>query len=504
VEHLQEASLTPASLRRRLLTEPRRPAVIRASPHAHWYVVGTVCIGAFMGQLDASIVTLALPRLTRELHASVGAVEWVALTYLLVLVATVATVGRLADAVGRKLLYVYGFAVFTGGSVLCGLAPTLVVLIAARALQAVGAAMLQANSVALITEAMPPRLLGRGIGVQGTAQALGLALGPAIGGALLALGGWRLIFLVNLPAGAIGLALGWFLLPRSRSRRALGQSDRLGAVLLAVAVAGPLLYLSLAGRAGYTTPALLAALAAGVVAAIAFVRRERRMAEPLIDLAILRRPALSVGLSSGLVSYLVLFGTLFVVPYYLSAEHVNAALIGLQLAVLPVAIGISAPFAGRLLDRLGARSLTAGGLLLTGAGLLEIAFRHGTIGLLVGLAVAGLGLGAFTPANNATIMAASPKGHTGVVGGVLNMTRGVGTALGVALASALYIAASSASSASASPSAAASGLTVALAALGSTALAVGVALLLAPGAAGADEREPSGGDRREVAALREF
>jgi len=470
--------------------------MVRASPRAHWYVVGTVCVGAFMGQLDASIVTLALPRLSRALHASVGAVEWVALTYLLVLVATVTTVGRVADAVGRKLLYVYGFAVFTAGSVLCGLAPTLAVLIAARALQAVGAAMLQANSVALITEAMPSRLLGRGIGVQGTAQALGLALGPAIGGALLALGGWRLIFLVNLPAGAIGLALGWFLLPRSRSRRALGQGDRLGAVLLALAVAGPLLYLSLAGRAGYVNSHLLAVLAAGVLAAIAFVRRELRVAEPLIDLSTLRQPALSVGLSSGLVSYLVLFGTLFVVPYYLSAEHVNVALVGLQLAVLPVAIGIAAPITGRLLDRIGARPLTAGGLLMTGVGLLEIALRHGTSGLLVGLAVAGLGLGAFIPANNATIMSASPKGHTGVVGGVLNMTRGVGTALGVALASALYITASGASNTSASPAAAGNGLTVALAALGSTALAVGLVLLLAPGGAGEATREPSGEKRR--------
>ena len=185
----------------------------------------TVCIGAFMGQLDASIVTVALPRLGRDLHASVGLVEWVALAYLLVLVATVATVGRIADAVGRKLLYVYGFGVFTAGSVLCGLAPTLAVVIAARALQAVGAAMLQANSVALIAEAVPRRLLGRAVGVQGTAQALGLALGPAVGGALLAIGGWRLIFFVNLPAGVIGLALGWFLLPRSRTRRAVGDRD---------------------------------------------------------------------------------------------------------------------------------------------------------------------------------------------------------------------------------------------------------------------------------------
>jgi len=501
VESLFGERWSPETLRRQLLTEPRRPAVIRASPSAHWYVVGTVCIGAFMGQLDASIVTLALPRLSRELHASVGAVEWVALTYLLVLVASVATVGRLADAVGRKLLYVYGFAVFTAGSGLCGLAPTLAVLIAARAIQAVGAAMLQANSVALITEAMPPRLLGRGIGVQGTAQALGLALGPAIGGVLLALGGWRLIFLVNLPTGAIGIALGWFLLPRSRSRRPVSHSDRLGAVLLAFAAAGPLLYLSLAARAGYTSPRLLAALAAGVLAAIAFVRRELRVADPLIDLSILRRPALSVGLTSGLVSYLVLFGTLFVVPYYLSAQHVNASLVGLQLAVLPVAIGISAPIAGRVVNRIGARPLTAGGLLLTGVGLLEIAFRQGAIGLLVGLAVAGLGLGAFTPANNATIMSASPKGHTGVIGGVLNMTRGVGTALGIALASALYIAASGSNSATASTTAAASGLTLALAALGGTALAVGLALLLAPDTPREATRDSSDERRRTARAV---
>ena len=364
VNVLGEAGASLDSLRRYLLTEPRRLAVVRASPRAHWYALGTVCVGAFMGQLDASIVTLALPRLGRELHASVGAVEWVALTYLLVLVATVATVGRFADAVGRKLLYVYGFGVFTVGSVLCGLAPTLAVLIAARALQAVGAAMLQANSVALITEAMPPRLLARGLGVQGTAQALGLALGPVVGGALLALGGWRLIFLVNLPAGAIGLILGWFVLPRSRSRRALVQSDCLGPVLLAIAAVGPLLYLSLAGHEGYGDPPLLAALAGGVAAAVGFARHERRAPEPLIDLSILRRRALSVGLSSGLVSYLVLFGALFVIPYYLSAQHLGAALIGLELAVLPMAIGIAAPIAGRLLDHTGARPLTAGGLLL--------------------------------------------------------------------------------------------------------------------------------------------
>ena len=494
VTRLVDSQPTFGSVGQWFLREPRRPAAVRESSRAHWYVVGTVCIGAFMGQLDASIVTLALPTMGRHLHASVGAVEWVALAYLLVLVATVATVGRIADAVGRKLLYVYGFGVFTAGSVLCGLAPTLPVLIAARVLQAVGAAMLQANSVALITEAMPRELLGRGIGVQGAAQALGLALGPAVGGLLLSVAGWRLIFLVNLPAGVIGIALGWFLLPRSRSRRALVTADRPGALLLAVAAAGPLVYLSLASRAGYASVVLLACLGAGVLAAVAFVRREGRLVAPLIDLSIVRRPALAVGLSSGLVSYLALFGILFAVPYYLSAAHDSDAWIGLQLAVLPVAIGVTAPIAGRLIDRVGERTLTAGGLLLAAAGILEIAAQHGTAGLLAGLALAGVGLGAFTPANNAAIMSASPPGHTGVVSGVLNMTRGLGTALGVALTGALFTAVVGvigANVARASVAAAGHGLTVALGVLGVLALVTGSALLLRAPAQGEGAAAPA-------------
>jgi EmrB/QacA subfamily drug resistance transporter len=459
------------------------------SPRAPWYVVGTVCIGAFMGQLDASIVTLALPRLASDLHAPTGAVEWVALSYLLVLVATVAIVGRIADAIGRKLLYVYGFAVFTAGSVVCGLAPSLAVLIGARVFQAIGAAMLQANSVALITEAMPRPLLGKGIGVQGAAQALGLALGPAIGGLLLALGGWRLIFLVNLPAGVIGLALGWFLLPRSRSRRAIESADRLGAGMLAVAAAGPLVYLSLANRLGYGDPWLLVALAAGVLAAVGFVRRERRIEAPLIDLSVFRRPALANGLSAGLVSYLVLFGTLFVVPYYLlSAEHISAALVGLQLSAMPIAIAIAAPIAGRLVNRVSNRLLTGGGLSLAAAGFIVIALRHTTAGLIIGLALAGVGLGIFTPANNAGIMAASPSGHTGTVGGVLNMTRGLGTALGVALTTALYTAAAGTSAVTD----ATRGLTVALVALALLAAATGLMQLVAKTPVGA---APDSADR---------
>ena len=191
-------------------------------------------------------------------------------------------------------------------------------------------------------------------------------------------------------------------------------------------------------------------------------------------MSILRRPALASGLAGGLISYLLLFGTLYAVPYYLSARHVPAASIGVQLAVLPVALGIAAPIGGRLLGRLGAAPLTIGGLSVAAMGTFLIVLWHGTAGLLTGLTLIGLGLGAFIPADNATIMWASPFGHSGVVSGILNMTRGMGTALGVAVAGAVYTAV-------APGDGAAHGLAVTLAVLGVLALATSQALRLGTG-----------------------
>jgi EmrB/QacA subfamily drug resistance transporter len=431
-----------------------------------------------MGQLDASIVTLALPRLGQDLHASIGAVQWVLLVYLLVLMCTLTAVGHLADMIGRKLLYVYGFGVFTAGSTLCGLAPSLWWLIGARILQGIGAAMLQANSVALIRDALPEQLLGRGIGIQGTAQALGLAMGPAVGGALLALGGWRLLFFVNVPAGAIGMALGWFLLPRTRNKRQRERFDGPGAIWLALTAGGLMLVLSLARQLGPTSPALDAMLIVTVASAGGFVRRERRARVPLVELPLFCRRALSIGLSSGLVSYFVMFGTLFVVPYYLAARHLGSTRSGLELAALPIALAIVAPFAGRMMDRAGSRALTVSGMLVTGVGLIELALRHDGPGRMVGLTIAGVGLGVFTPANNAAIMASAPRKRAGVVSGVLNMTRGLGTALGVAVTSLIYTSAASLSGPGqrSSEAAASHGMTIALFVLAAAAFLNGVTL----------------------------
>lgn len=422
----------PVSLLQLLTTEPPRPDAIRRQPRAYWLVVATVCVGAFMGQLDASIVSLALPTLQRDFHATLGLVEWVSLSYLLLLVGTVVAVGRFADMVGRKLLYTYGFLVFTVASAACAFAPSLPALIGFRAVQAIGAAMLQANSVALITLAMPRGKLARGIGVQGAAQALGLALGPTVGGLLVAAGGWRLVFLVNVPAGVVGTVLGWLLLPRSRNLPGRSPFDWIGLALFVPAVCALLLALSFG--------AFAVGLPIAAVFAAAFVWREMTAPNPLMPLGFFRRAAFSGGLLSGLISYLVLFGVLFVTPFYLEHAHgMPADRAGLELAILPFAIGVMAPVAGRMSERWGTVLPTVGGMVTVAAGLGVAALAHAmTPWLLVGLLLAGLGIGAFTPANNASIMAAAPPGHAGVAGGVLNMTRGIGTALGVAVAGALY------------------------------------------------------------------
>jgi EmrB/QacA subfamily drug resistance transporter len=419
----------------RLVVEPRRPAAIRDRPNAYWLAVAAVCIGAFMGQLDASIVTVALPTLQRTFHASVGAVTWVGLSYLLVLVATVAAVGRFADMWGRKLLYVYGFGVFIIGSALCGVAPSLGALIGFRALQAVGAALLQANSVAIIVLAVPRRSLGKAIGIQGAAQAIGLALGPTVGGFLLAVGGWRLIFLVNVPFGLLGMVAGLLVVPRSRHLQERVPFDWAGLALFFPAVVALFSALSLGNTKGWTSPAILGLVAAGTALGAVFVLRERRCADPMLDLALFRRSRFSAGIASGLLSYLVMFGVLFLVPFYFERGlGIGTGTAGLELMVMPLALGLVAPVAGRLADRVGARPLTVGGMAVVAGGLAGLGIlRPPTAGFLAVLAVIGLGLGLFTPPNNAAIMGAVPEQQSGLASGVLNMTRGMGTSLGLAL-----------------------------------------------------------------------
>ena len=432
-----------------LLREPARPAVIREHPLAPWFAVAAVCFGAFMGQLDASVVTVAFPALQRQFGAGLASVQWVSLAYLLVLTALLVPAGRWSDRAGRKLMYLYGFVLFAGASAACGFAPSLGALIALRVVQAAGAALLQANSVALVVTSVPARTRRAALGVQAAAQAVGLASGPVIGGLLVATAGWRWVFFLNVPVGVLAVVAGVYLLPRTRgpAGQLLGTqppagrlpsarrgTDPGGTILLATAATAGMLAIS--ALSGLGAPAWVAAVFA-VVAALsgaALLRHERRVAAPLLDLRAMAAAGTGAALLGALCAYLVLFGPLVLFPQVVSAQGGSAESAGLLLTALPAGFGLAAACADKLLPAGWSnrrRCLLGGAVVAVSAAALAVPAPHAVTVVLLGLL--GIGLGVYTPANNAEIMAAVPAGDAAAAGGMVNMTRGTGTALGVAV-----------------------------------------------------------------------
>jgi MFS family permease len=423
-----------------LLREPARPTAIREHPLAPWFAVATVCFGAFMGQLDASVVTVAFPALQRQFGAGLAATQWVSLAYLLVLTALLVPAGRWSDRAGRKLLYLYGFVVFSAASAACGFAPSLVVLIALRVVQAAGAALLQANSVALVVTSVPARTRRPALGIQAAAQAVGLACGPVVGGVLVATAGWRWVFLINVPVGLLAVVAGWYLLPRTRRSGDPGVGPRGGDLggmgLLAVSTSAGLLAISSLSGLGLPAWAVATSVAVAATAGAALVRHSRRAAAPLLDLRALAAAGTGPALAGALCAYLVLFGPLVLFPQVIAARGGSPASAGLLLTALPAGFGLAAVAADRLIPARWAnrRRCVLGGALAAGcAAALAVPAPDAVSVVLLGLL--GVGLGIYTPANNAEIMASVPARDAAAAGGMVNMTRGIGTALGVAVVS---------------------------------------------------------------------
>jgi len=398
-----------------------------------------------MGQLDASIAQLVIPDLERAFSASVVAVGWVALAYLLTLAALLPVFGRLADVFGRARLYTIGFAIFIVGSAACGFAPSLGALVAARVLQAAGAALLQANSVAIVVSAAGSVRRGKAIGIQATAQAAGLSVGPALGGFLIHVLGWRWVFWINVPAGLVGIALALAFLPRGERAHGHGEPfDWVGAITLGPALTALLLALSFGFGWGIASPRTLGTLAVAAVLLVVFVERERRFAYPLVSLRLFADRTFATGNIAGFFSYAVLFGTFFVVPFALERGYGESPLgAGLRLSLVPLALALVAPFAGGLSDRFGSKPLALAGALATMGALVlaTLAFRSPESSLVratIALAVLGAGQGLFTAPNTSAIMARATPATIGAAGGILNVMRSLGTSFGIAAASAAF------------------------------------------------------------------
>jgi EmrB/QacA subfamily drug resistance transporter len=423
--------------------EPPPARSLARLPYYRWLVVGAVCIGAFMGQVDSSIAQLVLPQLEYEFGARLSVVSWVAVAYLVTMAGFLPIFGRLADIVGRKLLYTGGFLLFVLGSGLCGFAPTLPSLIAFRVIQAIGAALLASNSVAIVVTAAGPDRRGRALGVQAAAQAVGLSVGPVIGGLVLATLGWRWVFWINVPFGIIASIIGWFVIPPTTGLADETGFDWKGALLLLPALTAFVAVISEAHVWGITSPALLGGLLVASLFMVFFVRSERGGEAPLVDFSLFRSSAFSAGNAAGLMSYAMLFGLFFLMPFILiRVYHDNVLAAGLGLAIVPVTLGLVAPVSGALSDRLGAHLLTLLGLLVCAVGLILLYFiMDGTPAslpaVMVALAVFGGGQGLFASPNNNSIMAAAPAHVTGGAGGLMNVVRSIGMSVGIAAASAL-------------------------------------------------------------------
>jgi EmrB/QacA subfamily drug resistance transporter len=421
--------------------EPPPAAGLARLSYYRWLIVGVVSIGAFMGQVDASIAQLLLPSLERAFGTTLSAVSWVAVAYLLAMAALMPIFGRLADLLGHKLLYTAGFVVFVVGSALCGLAPGLPVLIGARVLQAIGGALLSANSVAIVVAAAGPEERGRAVGIQAAAQAVGLCLGPVIGGILLSTLGWQWVFWINVPFGIAGAVAAWLILPQTARLAADTRFDLKGALLLGPMLTAFMIVLNEGQAWGAASPALIAAAVVGVALLVALIRTETRSQSPLLDPRLLESPAFALANAGSLMSYALLFGVMLLMPFVFERAYLDDPLAaGLRLSIIPIAISLLAPVSGILYDRLGARVPTLAGMAVCiGAlALLYAALResHDSLpAVMIALAVFGVGQGLFTAANNTAIMAAAPEDLSGEAGGLLNVTRAFGISLGIAGAS---------------------------------------------------------------------
>ena len=413
-----------------------------ASPTNKWVVFAIVAIGVFMSTLDSSIVNISLPTIATYFHVPLsGAVEWVVIAYLVVIAATLLTIGRLADMTGRKTIWAAGLAIFTTGSALCGASPSLGFLIAARAFQSIGGSLLFAVSAAMLTGAFPGNERGRVLGLNALTVALGISVGPTLGGIITQFLTWRWIFYVNVPLGIIGFIATLRLL-HDPKRGAHGRFDPTGAALLRVGLAAITLGLSFGQEWGWTSPGLLATLAIGVIALVALVVVEQRVNSPSVPLSLLKNRVFASANLSLILSFLALFAVSFMMPFYLEQLR-NFSLIesGLLLTPLPLTIAVIAPFSGRLADRIGTRWLAATGLAIACIGLVFISLLQAdssVFDIVWRLVVTGLGQALFQSPNNSALMGSAPRNEQGVASGFLATGRVIGQSTSVALAGAVF------------------------------------------------------------------
>ena len=410
------------------------------------WALASLSLSMLLSALGTSIANVGLPTLAQVFEASFQQVQWIVLAYLLAITTLIVSVGRLGDLTGRRRLLLGGIGVFTLASALCGLAPTLGLLIGARVLQGLGAAIMMALTMAFVSETVSKERTGSAMGLLGTMSAIGTAMGPSLGGLMIGGFGWRAMFLMMLPLGLVTLLLAYRYLPADqRKADTVGSGfDPLGSLLLGLTLGAYALAMTL-GR-GHFGPLNIALLLVTCVGVGLFIRVEARVAAPLIRLGMFRDPQLSASLAMSLLVTTVMMATLVVGPFYLArALGLDAVGVGLVLSVGPLVAALAGVPAGRMADRFGARRMTFAGLIALGLGcftLSALPTTFGIAGYLAPMVIITLGYAVFQTANNTVVMSNVAPDRRGLVSALLNLSRNLGLITGASVLGAVFALAS--------------------------------------------------------------
>ena len=402
--------------------------------HKQWVTLN-ISIGVYMSTLDASIVNISLPTIVRSLNTDVTAVAWVAMSYLIVITGCLLLMGRLSDLFGQRRIYLLGFLTFTTGSALCSFSPTIYFLIGSRMLQGLGASALMANGPAIVTTAYPENERGKALGILGSVVSAGFLTGPILGGFLVEHVGWRSIFFINIPIGAMGIYLSSKVLQRDAST-GKGQVDLWGALLIFFFLTSLLLFLNRMTQG--SDPLLWVWLFLLLLCFGLFILAELRSPSPLVDLNVFRRRLFISSLGASFLSFWMSAAHTFIIPFFLqNILEFSPSKVGMLVFPVALTVMVTAPFGGRFSDRIGVRIPATIGLGLTSLGVFSFTLLRPDakdLDILWRQIVLGIGISFFNPANNSAIIGSLPREKVGLASSFLALSRNLGMVMGVAFA----------------------------------------------------------------------
>lgn len=405
-----------------------------------WTALSCTTLGALFSVLSGSTLMIALPVIMKDLNASMAVVTWTIMGYMLVMTILVPSIGRMADMMGRKKLYVSGFAAFTFASVLCACSQNGVQLLIFRMLQAVGGALMVANSTAIVADAFPKKELGKALGINSMVICVAAVAGPILGGFLIGIG-WRYIFYINIPIGILGTLWAAFRLKETYITNEKQKFDIGGTLSFSLGMLTLLTALTIGGFTGWTNIYVLLLLMASIVLLRLFVHIENKVEYPMLDLTLLKTRVLAFafasnflnGVARGAVTFLLIF-------YFQGVKGIDPMTAGILLSPFAIAMMIVSPFSGWLSDKYGSRILASTGLIISAVGLLGlmmITVNTSTIALLIWMSIMGFGSGMFFAPNTSAIMGIVPADKRGIAAGVRTMLTNAGMVLSIAISMAI-------------------------------------------------------------------